>query len=72
MVDDFDFDIVVSKNMFLIFGVGWDCLMGCQNEMVKVIIFNCLKEMVDQVFMFNVLDNKNYILSSDGGFSVWG
>ncbi|VTQ21655.1 tyrosine kinase [Escherichia coli] len=28
--------------------------------------------MADQVFTLNVLDNKNYTLSSDGGFSARG
>ncbi len=46
--------------------------MGRQNETVKVTTFNRPKEMADQVFTLNVLDNKNYTLSSDGGFSARG
>lgn len=34
--------------------------------------FNRPKEMADQVFTLNVLDDKNYTLSSDGGFSARG
>lgn len=71
-VDDLDLDIAVSKNTFPIFGAGWDRLMGRQNETVKVTTFNRPKEMADQVFTLNVLDNKNYTLSSDGGFSARG
>ena len=71
-VDDLDLDIAVSKNTFPIFGAGWDRLMGRQNETVKVTTFNRPKEMADQVFTLNVLDDKNYTLSSDGGFSARG
>ncbi len=71
-VDDLDLDIAVSKNTFPIFGAGWERLMGRQNETVKVTTFNRPKEMADQVFTLNVLDNKNYTLSSDGGFSARG
>ncbi len=46
--------------------------MGRQNETVKVTTFNRPKEMADQVFTLNVLDDKNYTLSSDGGFSARG
>lgn len=71
-VDDLDLDIAVSKNTFPIFGAGWERLMGRQNETVKVTTFNRPKEMADQVFTLNVLDDKNYTLSSDGGFSARG
>ncbi|SRZ90739.1 tyrosine-protein kinase Wzc [Shigella sonnei] len=71
-VDDLDLDIAVSKNTFPIFGAGWERLMGRQNETVKVTTFNRPKEMAGQVFTLNVLDNKNYTLSSDGGFSARG
>ncbi len=36
----------------------------------EVTTFNRPKEMADQVFTLNVLDDKNYTLSSDGGFSA--
>lgn len=45
--------------------------MGRQNETVKVTTFNRPKEMAGPVFTLNVLDNKNYTLSSDGGWRPW-
>ncbi len=46
--------------------------MGRQNETVKVTTFNRPKEMADQVFTLNVLDNKNYTLSSDAALAPVG
>ncbi|HCT5819407.1 TPA: tyrosine-protein kinase Wzc [Citrobacter sedlakii] len=71
-VDDLDLDISVSKNTFPLFGAGWERLMGRQNETVKVTTFTLPKGMNDQVFTLNVLDDKSYALTSDGGFSARG
>lgn len=71
-VDDLDLDISVSKNTFPLFGAGWERLMGRQNETVKVTTFTLPKGMNDQVFTLNVLDEKSYALTSDGGFSARG
>lgn len=71
-VDDLDLDISVSKNTFPLFGAGWERLMGRQNETVKVTTFTLPKGMNDQVFTLNVLDDKSYALTSDGGFSTRG
>ncbi|HBU8851037.1 tyrosine-protein kinase Wzc [Citrobacter sp. Cs237] len=71
-VDDLDLDISVSKNTFPLFGAGWERLMGRQNETVKVTTFTLPKGMNDQVFTLNVLDDKSYSLTSDGGFSARG
>lgn len=71
-VDDLDLDISVTKNTFPLFGAGWERLMGRQNETVKVTTFTRPKEMGEQVFTLNVLSDKTYELTSDGGFSARG
>lgn len=71
-VDDLDLDISVTKNTFPLFGEGWERLMGRQNETVKVTTFTRPKEMGEQVFTLNVLSDKTYELTSDGGFSARG
>jgi len=71
-VDDLDLDIAVSKNTFPILGVGWERLMGRQNETVKVTTFNRPAAMADSTFTLDVLSPTTYRLSNDEGFSVEG
>lgn len=71
-VDDLDLDIAVSKNTFPILGVGWERLMGRQNETVKVTTFNRPAAMADSTFTLEVLSPTSYRLSNDDGFSVEG
>ncbi|KNC94575.1 tyrosine-protein kinase Wzc [Trabulsiella odontotermitis] len=71
-VDDLNLDISVTKNTFPIFGAGWDRLMGRQNDTVHVETFTLPASMKEQVFTLEVLGPKQYLLTSDGGFSARG
>ncbi|EMO7863248.1 tyrosine-protein kinase Wzc [Citrobacter amalonaticus] len=71
-VDDLDLDISVTKNTFPLFGAGWERLMGRQNESAKVTTFTLPKGMNEQTFTLTVLSDKDYQLTSDGGFSARG
>ncbi|KFB98255.1 tyrosine-protein kinase [Trabulsiella guamensis ATCC 49490] len=71
-VDDLNLDISVTKNTFPIFGAGWDRLMGRQNDTVHVETFTLPAGMKEQVFTLEVLGPKQYLLTSDGGFSARG
>ncbi|WHP29897.1 tyrosine-protein kinase Wzc [Trabulsiella odontotermitis] len=71
-VDDLNLDISVTKITFPIFGAGWDRLMGRQNDTVHVETFTLPASMKEQVFTLEVLGPKQYLLTSDGGFSARG
>ena len=71
-MDDLDLDISVTKNTFPLFGAGWERLMGRQNESAKVTTFTLPKGMNEQTFTLTVLSDKDYQLTSDGGFSARG
>jgi tyrosine-protein kinase Etk/Wzc len=71
-VDDLNLDISVSKNTFPVFGAGWDRLMGRHNDTVQVETFMLPAGMKEQVFTLGVLGPKQYLLTSDAGFSARG
>lgn len=71
-VDDLNLDISVTKNTFWLFGAGWDRLHGHQNDTVNVTTFNLPSGMNKDTFTVEVLNGKQYQLTSDNGFSAKG
>ncbi|VEB96335.1 Tyrosine-protein kinase wzc [Cedecea lapagei] len=71
-VDDLNLDISVSKNTFWLFGAGWDRLRGHQNDTVNVTTFTLPAGMNKDTFTVEVLNDKQYQLTSDSGFSAKG
>ncbi|WPU24650.1 tyrosine-protein kinase Wzc [Cedecea neteri] len=71
-VDDLNLDISVTKNTFWLFGAGWDRLQGHQNDTVNVTTFTLPAAMNKDTFTVEVLNNKQYQLTSDNGFSAKG
>ncbi|HEY3985486.1 tyrosine-protein kinase Wzc [Cedecea sp.] len=71
-VDDLNLDISVTKNTFWLFGAGWDRLQGHQNDTVNVTTFNLPSAMNKDTFTVEALNDKQYQLTSDKGFSAKG
>lgn len=71
-VDDLNLDISVTKNTFWLFGAGWDRLQGHQNDTVNVTTFTLPAAMNKDTFTVEVLNDKQYQLTSDNGFSAKG
>ncbi|AIR67157.1 tyrosine-protein kinase Wzc [Cedecea neteri] len=71
-VDDLNLDISVTKNTFWLFGAGWDRLQGHQNDTVNVTTFTIPAAMNKDTFTVEVLNDKQYQLTSDNGFSAKG
>ena len=71
-VDDLNLDISVTKNTFWLFGAGWDRLQGHQNDTVNDTTFTLPAAMDKDTFTVEVLNNKQYQLTSDNGFSAKG
>lgn len=71
-VDDLNLDISVTKNTFWLFGAGWDRLQGHQDDTVNVTTFNLPAGMNKDTFTVEVLNDKQYQLTSDNGFSAKG
>ncbi|EJF32336.1 MULTISPECIES: tyrosine-protein kinase Wzc [Enterobacteriaceae] len=71
-VDDLNLDISVTKNTFWLFGAGWDRLQGHQNDTVNVTTFTLPAAMNKDTFTLEVLNDKQYQLTSDNGFSAKG
>ncbi|WP_213712519.1 tyrosine-protein kinase Wzc [Cedecea lapagei] len=71
-VDDLNLDISVTKNTFWLLGAGWDRLQGHQNDTVNVTTFTLPAAMNKDTFTVEVLNDKQYQLTSDNGFSAKG
>ncbi len=71
-VDDLNLDISVTKNTFWLFGAGWDRLQGRQNDTVNVTTFTLPAAMNKDTFTVEVLNDRQYQLTSDNGFSAEG
>lgn len=71
-VDDLNLDISVTKNTFWLFGAGWDRLQGHQNDTVNVTTFTLPAAMNKDTFTVEVLNDRQYQLTSDNGFSAKG
>ncbi|WP_312739366.1 tyrosine-protein kinase Wzc [Cedecea neteri] len=71
-VDDLNLDISVTKNTFWLFGAGWDRLQGHQNDTVNVTTFTLPAAMNKDTFTVEVLNDKQYQLTSDNGFIAKG